>query len=157
VLGAWGPRGDIKVELLAPDTVLKPARRVLLGGRETVIERAGKSGRFLHMSIAGIANREEAVALRGQYLQVPEEELPPLPDGRYYRFQLVGLTVRSVEGRELGQISDVISTPESDVFVISGPGSEILVPATDEIVRDVNVAEGTVTIELVPGLLPGDN
>jgi len=153
VLGAWGVRGELKIEPLAPESVLATGHTVSIAGRDYTIERSDRSGRFVRLKIAGVDAREEAQLLRGTYLQVPEGDLKPLPEGEYYRFALVGLAVRSLDGRELGHVVDVLSTPENDVYVVKGPGGEVLIPAVDDVVREIDLRTG-ITIEIVPGLLP---
>ena len=106
------------------------------------------------MKLAAVDTREKAQALRGEYLQAREVDLPALPEGEYYRFQLVGLAVRSFDGRELGRVTDVLSAPENDIYVVSGPSGEVLIPAVDDVVHDVNLSGGVITVEIVPGLLP---
>jgi 16S rRNA processing protein RimM len=155
VLGAHGVRGDLKVEPLAPAKQLARGRAVRLAGREATIERARGHGRGLLLKLSGIDDRETAAALRDEYLQVPEASLDALPEGEYYRFQLIGLRVVSAEGRDLGRIQEVLATPENDVYVVQGPAGEVLVPAIEDIVQAVDLESGVVTVEVVPGLLPG--
>jgi len=125
----------------------------LVAGRPTSIERSRPAGRYLRVKLTGIGSRSEAEELRGQYIQAREEDLLPLPPGHYYRYQLVGLAVRGSDGRDLGRIVDVLSTAESDVFVVHGSLGEVLVPATEEIVMGVDLAARVITVEIVPGLL----
>lgn len=154
VLGAWGLRGEAKVEPLAPTAQFARGLPVVVRQNQYTIERARPAGRWLRVKLAGIDRREEAQALAGAYLEVREEDLKPLPAGHYYRYQLVGLAVRASDGRDLGRIADVMSTAESDVLVVRGSLGEVLVPATDEIVLEVDLEHGVVTVEVVPGLLP---
>jgi 16S rRNA processing protein RimM len=146
--------GDVKVAPLAPPSVLAPGRLVTVAGQSDVVERCRTHGRWAVLKLAAIASRETAGRLRGEYLLVPERDLPPLPEGQYYRFQLLGLRVASSDGRDLGAITDILSTPENDVYVVTGPAGEVLVPAVDDVVLDVDLDAHTVTIEIVPGLLP---
>ena len=154
VLGAWGPRGELKVEPLAPTEALSAGQEVMLAGRRAAIQSSGRSGRWMRLSLSGITSREAAAASRGEYLLVREEELAPLPEGQFYRFQLIGLRVVSNDGSEMGRISEVLSSPENDVFVVEGPLGELLLPATDEVIEEIDLGAGTVRIEIVPGLLP---
>lgn len=153
VLGAWGVRGYVKVEPLAPLSAIAEGRRVRIRGQEHQIQHARRQARFACLKLSGVDDRERAASLRGAYIEVPEKQMEPLPEGQYYRFQLLGLSVRSTEGRELGRITEVLSTPENDVFVVSGSLGEILVPAVDDIVRQVDLESGTMTIEVVEGLI----
>jgi 16S rRNA processing protein RimM len=154
VIGAWGVRGELKIELLAPESVLGTGHTVLIAGRDYTIERSNRSGRFVRLKITGVDTREEAQLLRGTYLQAPEGDLKPLPEGEYYRFQLVGLVARSLDGRELGRVVDVLSTPENEVYVVKGPDGEVLIPAVDDVVQEIDLTKGTISVEIIPGLLP---
>jgi 16S rRNA processing protein RimM len=153
IIGAWGVRGDVKAEALAPPEVLKSGVAVTVAGRDSTIERVSE-GREIRLKLAGVDKREAAATLRGQYVLVREEVLPPLPAEQYYRFQILGLRVVSTGGEALGTVEDVFSTPENDVYVVRGAGREILVPATDDVVLSIDLAAQTMTVELVPGLLP---
>jgi len=154
VLGAWGLRGDLMVEPLAPAENLSPGRTVWLQGKPISIERSRTRGRYVYLKLEGIDDREAATAARDSYLQVPEGELGPLGEGEYYRFQLLGMQVRATDGRDLGRVTDVLSTAGSDVFVVNGPAGEVLLPAVEDIVQDVDLRARRITIEIVPGLLP---
>jgi len=154
VLGAWGLRGDLMVEPLAPAENLSPGRTVWLQGKPISIERRRTRGRFVYLKLEGIDDRQAATALRDSYLQVPEGELGPLEEGQYYRFQLLGMQVRATDGRDLGRVTGVLSTADSDVFVVNGPAGEVLLPAVDDIVQDVDLSARRITVEIVPGLLP---
>jgi len=154
VLSARGVRGEVLVEPLAPQESLSAGTPVTISGHEYEIAGARSHGRFLRIKLAGVDTREKAQALRGTYLQVRETDLAALPEGEYYRFQLIGLAVHSVEGRDLGRVTDVLSAPENDIYVVSGPSGEVLIPAVDDVVQDINLPAGYITIEIIPGLLP---
>jgi len=111
ILGAWGPRGAVKVEPLAPPSVLSRGRMLRAAGQPHEIQDVQRSGRLLHVKLTGIEDREAAGRLRNTFLQVLEAELDPLPSGQYYRFQLLGLMVRSSDGQDLGPITDVLTAP----------------------------------------------
>ena len=154
LLGVRGINGEMKVEPLSPESTLQPGRVVTVNGQEREIEHSRLSGRWAYVKLSGIDTREAAQALCGAYVQVREDDLDALPEGKHYHFQLIGLAVRALDGRELGRITGVLSAPENDVYVVSGPAGEILIPAVDDVVRNVDIEGGGITIEIIPGLLP---
>ena len=154
ILSPWGTRGDLKVESLAEGQYLSPGRNVLVTGRTIAIEACQPRGRLLHVKLAGIDDRGAAHQLRQLYMQIPEEELEPLAEGRFYRFELIGLAVRSVSGEPLGSIVNVEATPGDDLYIVQGPQGEILIPAIDDIVKEIDLQNGAMTVEVVPGLIP---
>ena len=141
VLAPSGVGGELKVEPLGgPPDPLVPGRTVSLAGQPRTVQRSRRRGRFLYLKLSGIDHRQAAEAIRGHYLQLPETELDPLAEGEYYRFQLIGLAVRSTEGEALGRIVRVLTTPSNDVFVAEGPLGEVLIPAIDDIVQEIGRA-----------------
>jgi 16S rRNA processing protein RimM len=118
------------------------------------VERVNAAGRQLRLKLSGIDDRDAAGTLRGAFLTVPESALGPAGEDRYYRYQLIGLRVVSTQGDEIGEITDVFSTGSNDVFVTKTPRGEALIPAVDDVVQNIDLEAGTVTIEVIPGLLP---
>jgi len=99
----------------------------------------------------GIDVREAAAELTNGELLADAALLPDPGPGMAYHFQLVGLEVREEHGRVLGKLEDIIPTGAHSVFVVRGE-RELLVPATPEVLREVDLAGGTITVKLPPGL-----
>lgn len=83
---------------------------------------------------------------RGATLAVPRESLPPLGEGEYYTFQLVGLAVEEEGGRLLGHVADVLDYPANDVLELDSGAS---LPLVEACVRHVDL-EGR-RIVVAPG------
>ena len=98
-------------------------------------------------------NLEAAERFRNWQLAVPREQLPPLPEGQHYTFQLVGLQVVTESGERIGEIRQVLPMPAHDVYLVSTKEREILIPAVKEVVREVDLDRGQMSIRLVDVLL----
>ncbi|MCP4423446.1 MAG: 16S rRNA processing protein RimM [Chloroflexi bacterium] len=152
-----GVRGEVRVE---PHTDW-PERFTWLEsvyvGETNPQPVAVESARFhkglVLLKLAGYDGREAAGVLRGEWLQVPEEEAVPLAEGEYYLHQLYGLAVYTDEGEHLGELAQVIETGANHVFEVQGERGEILIPDTDEVVREIDFENGRMTVHLLPGLL----
>lgn len=118
------------------------------------IESVRRHKQFFLVKFAAVTRRDEAEMLRGALLQVPEDDVHPLPPDTHYVFQLVGLQVFDRDGRLLGVVRDVLPTGANDVYVIerAGGGPELLVPALRHVVLDIDVDEGRIEVDLLPGL-----
>jgi 16S rRNA processing protein RimM len=125
-----------------------------VAGERRTIESARWQKGMAYLRLSGIDDREAAAELGGRLLSIPESELEPLPEGQYYRFQLIGLSVVSRDGEELGRVTEVLSTGANDVYVVRGERGELLLPATDEVVREIDLETGRMLIDVLPGLLP---
>jgi 16S rRNA processing protein RimM len=92
----------------------------------------------------------------GGDLEVEASERITLPPGQYFHDQIIGLKVRTTEGREIGEIVDVIDGPANDVYVCHDGTRETLIPAVGQFVREIDIEAGTMTIATIPGLLGDD-
>lgn len=151
--GARGVRGELNVDRLtdAPDRFRRGATLHAAGAVRSVRHARLHRGVLL-LELEGIDTKEQAEALRGALLEVPEAELAALPEGSYYRFQIVGLAVVDLAGQALGRVEEILETGANDVYVVRSDEGELLVPAIDSVIKQVDVAGGRVVVELLPGL-----
>jgi 16S rRNA processing protein RimM len=160
VVGAHGLRGELRVRTASGDALRSGLRVRLLredGGlaleAEILGARPGREGE-LRLQLAGIEDRDGAEALRGTTLRALAGDLPKLPPGEYYQHELVGCRVEDAQGRALGRVRAIWQTGAPDVLLIEqDSGRELLVPAAESLLREVDVARRRLVIELPPGLL----
>jgi 16S rRNA processing protein RimM len=100
-----------------------------------------------------VATRDAARRLTGEELFVTEDVLPPTEEGEYYHFQLLGLTVENASGQALGTLSEILTTPANDVYVVRSDRREILIPAIADVIVAVDLAAGRMRVELPQGLV----
>lgn len=148
-----GKYGELSVEPLTeiPDR-FAPGATLLAGGRPyTILTSRPHRGAIL-IEFEGIASPEQAERLRGLVLEIPEAELGALEEDRYYRFQLIGMEVVDGEGNALGRLEEILETGANDVYVVRDAESELLVPAIDTVIKDIDVEGRRMTVELIAGL-----
>ena len=147
VAGAYGLDGAVKVVPLTDfaDRFDAGATFVIDGTeREVEWSRDGHPGVVL--KLRGIDNRTIADLFRGRYLEIPEADVRPLAEGRFYHHQVVGLAVLTSTGRQLGTIAEVLERPANDVWVSREGVVEHLIPATRDAVVEVDIAAGRVVV-----------
>ena len=105
------------------------------------------------LKLEGCHDRTAVEKLRGQLVQIPIEEAVPLEQDEYYEHQIVGLAVWTAGGDYLGTMDEVISTGSNDVYVVQSEGREILIPAIEDVVLEINLAQGRMVVELMEGLI----
>jgi 16S rRNA processing protein RimM len=160
IVGAHGIRGELKVELLTdfPERFAPGSELLLVSPtgevRPTrVLSSRSHKGKVL-LQIKGVEDRTAAEALRGGLLKIEEDNVAPLPEGRYYHFQLVGLEVFTEFGERLGDVKEVLPTGGNLVLVVHDGVREVLLPFIDDVVREVDREAGRITVHLLEGLLP---
>jgi 16S rRNA processing protein RimM len=149
IAAPWGVRGDLKVQPLTdfPERFQRGAALWVRGHRHEV-QRSRWSRGFVYLGLSGIDSRNAAEEMRGALLEVPESDLTPLPEGQYYRFQVIGLEVRTPEGGSLGRVAEILSTGSNDVYVVRGGPRELLIPAIEDVVKEVDLEGGRLVVEL---------
>lgn len=156
---SFGIRGEVKVIPYTdfPERFAQTKRLFLCKKefcREVELEAVSYSGKFIILKLVGIDSPEKAAEYRNALLKVSHEDLWPLPDGSYYHFQIVGLTVFTVDGVPLGEVVDILETGSNDVYVIrDDEGKEHLLPALKDVVKDIDLEKGLMLVQPLPGLL----
>jgi 16S rRNA processing protein RimM len=157
---AHGVKGEATVEVRTDDPELRFAPGAVLltdpPERGPLTVRSGRvhSGRLI-LSFEGVPDRTAVEQLRNTMLvaEVDPDELPDDPD-EYYDHQLEGLTVRSVDGVELGVVDQMVHGPAQDLFAIRRPdGGEFLLPFIAEFVPEVDLDNGVLIVDPPEGLL----
>jgi 16S rRNA processing protein RimM len=133
-----------------------PGSELLLGAEArrpvVVAERRGQEHRPL-IRFEGIPDRTAAEGLAAEYLFVPAASSPPLPAGSFWPHDLIGLRAVTTGGTDLGTIREILQNVANDIWVArTDDGAETLIPALKDIVLDVDVDSGAVTVAQVPGL-----
>jgi 16S rRNA processing protein RimM len=156
VVKPWGTRGEVKVEIITdfPDRFAL-LRTVYLGPKAVpfVLEGFRLHKGAVLLRLEGCHDRTAAEDLRGQLVQIPIEQAIPLEEDEYYEHQIVGLAVWTAGGEYLGTVDEIIFTGSNDVYVVRGEGREILIPAMEDVVLEINLARGRLTVELMEGLI----
>ncbi len=158
-----GNRGEVRVLSFTDSFEQFSAGRKLRATKKGVarvleIGSVRRHKEFLVVKFAGFRCIDDAKLLRGALLEVTRPELVELPEGKYYAFQIEGLEVVTTEGRYLGKIAQVINGVAHDIYEVAPgqgkPGGQerILIPAVQEIVKEINLDLGTMIVNLIPGL-----
>lgn len=111
----------------------------------------------LLVAFKGCETPEAAGAYRNCLVTVKTANRPALPEGEYYHHQLIGLQVRTHSGQVVGRALEILSTGAHDVLLVRGEtGPEILIPLVAPFLQEIGLAEGVITVQLIPGMLPGE-
>ena len=154
----FGVKGEVRVRSLSdvPGRFegLSQVMLVSTSGRylETAVRGVRKVQNAYLLGMDAFTTPEEAARFRGALLKIPKTDVPPLPPGEYYEFELLGLTVMDESGGVLGTIEDIVEIPSHHVFVIRGKDGEHLLPAIKDVVRSVDVDAGMVTVRWMAAL-----
>ncbi len=155
ILAAHGLKGEVEAQILTDFPQRFEASKTIYLGEElrpAVIERHRFHRDRVILKLGVCRDRDEADAQRGKLIYVPLEEAAPLQEDEYYLYQVLGLDVWTSEGEFLGRVSDILFTGSNDVYVVRDGHQEVLIPAISDVVREVDVDNGRLTVLLPEGL-----
>jgi|SRR2546423_1312556 len=161
VAKARGVKGEVAADIWTdfPERFdgLEELIAVFPGGER---RRLALEGHWLHgarvvLKFRGFDSPEEAAALAGCVLAVPESEAVELGEGEFYDWQLEGCRVETIEGRRIGTVSEVMHTGgEAPVLVIRDErGRENLVPLAESICVEIDTGRKLIRVDAPEGLL----
>jgi len=107
--------------------------------------------------LASVEDRDQANVLTNAEIAVFEEQLPDLPDGEFYWRDLIGLSVVTNKGYDLGKVDDMLETGSNDVLVVKanpndgfGKGERLIPYLTESVVLKVDLDAKEVTVDWDP-------
>lgn len=119
------------------------------------IEKARIIGKNVALKFRGVDSIDSAGHISGNYLYVERKHAIKLPEGSYYYYDLCRCMVKTVDGKAVGKMVNIIALGEYDVYVVNLQKSreEVYIPAVKEIVKRVDIENQEIIIEPMEGLI----
>lgn len=154
VLRAHGVRGLVRIHAEA-DSIAN-LTRLTVGERELRVVRVTPERGDWLVQLEGVADRDQADALRGQPVRARREDLPAPDDDELYVSDLVGCAVVDTAGVALGTVTGTFPGGAHEILVVTDGAREALIPFVEPIVVSVDVAARRVVCDPPPGLIDLD-
>ncbi len=159
IVNTFGIKGMVKVKPFTDnierfDELEKVYIENKKGKKEYEIEEVKYHKNMVLIKFKGIENPEEANLLRESYVLVDRANEKPLEEGTYYIVDMIGLDVYTDENELLGKLEDIFNTGSNDIYVVKNElGKQILLPAIDEVLKEIDMDNKKVIVHLIPGLI----
>lgn len=151
VSGHWD-KANLKVKPFSttPSRFAAGARlcAVVEDKRQLLEVRSSRTSGHAWILDCGLTTTEQATALHGAQLYIHPSMRPPLPEGKFYIDDLMGMRVQTEAGEDLGEIEEVLETPAHDVYVTP----IAMIPGIPEFVVRIDWEHKILTVRDVPGL-----
>ncbi|MEH7349829.1 ribosome maturation factor RimM [Gottfriedia acidiceleris] len=106
------------------------------------------------LTFEGYESLNSVEPLKNGILKITEDQLHELDKNEYYYHEIIGCVVETIDGEEIGKIKEILSPGANDVWVIQRKGQkDALIPYIEQIVKEIDVENKKVKIELMEGLL----
>jgi 16S rRNA processing protein RimM len=130
-------------------SLLKDGSLIDIGGTAYAINRRAGHDNGLILRVAGVADRDTALALRGLEVRVARDLAPPLGDDEWWAEDLEGCRV--VDGSvDVGVVTRMSALPSCEVLEVkrASDGSDLLIPLVGDAVRSVDVTAKLIDVDL---------
>lgn len=149
IVNTHGLKGEVKVIPLTDDPKrYNELEFVIIDGVERKIQGCKYQKDRVIVKVDGIDSIEEAEKYKNKYMEIPREHAVPLEEDTYYIADIIGCLVYDTNGKNLGEVYDVIQTKNNDVYWIRKP-KELLIPVLLDIVTDIDIDNKKITIKPV--------
>ena len=158
IVNTFGIKGFVKVNPFVDDVLrFDDLEKVYLKRnkelKEMEVEEVKYHKNMVLIKFKGIDRVEDAELLRNSYLEVDRENAIELEDGEYFIADLLGIDVYTEEGETLGKLEDIFNTGSNDIYVVkSEDGKQLLLPAISEVIKEINIQEGKIIVDISQGV-----
>lgn len=146
-----GIKGELVMEVLTDFPERIQVGRTFFAGDDhqpLKIESLRWHKNYLLIKFHGYDTPESAGVFRNVLIYKPIDHVPQLPEGEYYHYQLLGLTVVDEAGEIVGVLQEILVTGANDVMLIQSPDNkEVLIPLIDSVLLNVNLEEKTIRVK----------
>ena len=159
IVNTFGIKGMVKIKPFTDDiNRFDRLKKIYIsnknGKKEYQIQEIKYHKNMVLMKLEGVDTPEQADLLRQSYLLVDRADEEPLEEGVYYIVDLLGLEVYTDDNKLLGKVDDIFNTGSNDIYVVKDEmGKQILLPGIPDVLKNVDLEKGRITLHLIPGLI----
>lgn len=153
IVNTHGIRGEVKIQSWgdSPEFLCTFSTLYLDGSPVRVLSARPHKGCVI-AQLEGIHDVNEAMALKNKVVSIARADAK-LPKGSFFLADIEGMTVLdAATGETLGTVTEILTPPAHNVYVVTGKGKRYLIPAVDAFVTETNVDEGYLKVNLIEGL-----
>ena len=151
IVGVRGVKGELKIR---PETDnperFKLNSEIWIENTKYLIQNSEVNIKknLVYLNI-GLKDRNSAELKIGQFIKVPITMLPKLQQGKYYQFQIIGLSVFDESNKEIGEVTQILPNQNNDNYVIKNKqNEEIIIPSKSEWIKKIDLCNNIMIIEL---------
>lgn len=99
-------------------------------------------------------NVNDVEKYRDGILKVSEDKLTELEEGVFYHHEIIGCTVKTLDGEDIGEVTEILETGANDVWTVTPQeGKPHYIPYIEDVVKEIDVDKKEIVIDAIEGLL----
>ena len=152
IVNTHGIRGEVKLQpWVDSPAFLLDFPTLYIDGEKMDVATARVHKNMLLVGFRGVEDVNAAMRLKGKTVHFARKDAKLKP-GQFFLADLIGLTVKRETGETLGVLTEVMTPPAQNIYVVKGEDGTHLIPAVPEFVRKVDIPGGEVTVALIEGM-----
>jgi len=153
IVNTHGIRGELKILPWADSAdFLCQFDTFYIDGQPVKVLSARPHKNMAIVLLEGVTDINAAMRYKGKVVSIDRTGVV-LPNGRHFLADLMGLEVKDAQtGEVYGTVTDILTPPAHEVYVVTGTGKEYLIPAVDEFVKEIDVDRGFIAVKLIEGM-----
>lgn len=105
------------------------------------------------IKLEGIDTEQQARRMTNVEVYFPKEHAEKLEDNELTWNYFVGFLIKDINKGEIGKVTDVDDSTINTLFVVDHKGNEVLIPAQEDFMVDMDRKKKVITMHLPEGLL----
>ncbi len=159
IVNSYGIKGFLKVVPFTDDiTRFEKLKTVYIQYKnnleEVEIEEVKFHKNLVLLKVKGVNTIEDTLKYKNCYLKINRKDAVVLPEDTYFIVDLIGIKVYDQDENNIGTIIDVFPTGSNDVYVVKNElGKQILLPAISSVIKQVDIPNKKMKVNLIEGLV----
>lgn len=158
IVNTQGIKGEVKVFPLTNDASrFDKLKEIYIESKDELIKYQVESTKHLKntviLKLKGIDTMNDSEKLRNLYIKVGREDAVRLPKDSFFICDIIESEVFDIHGELLGKLVDILQLGCNDVYVVKDEKKEILIPALKTIVKEINLQNKKIIVDLPEGLI----
>lgn len=159
IVNTSGLKGFLKVIPLTDDiTRFEDLKTVYIQEKKDLVEfkiqEVKYSKNMVLLKLEGIDDIGEAEKFKNFYIKINRKDAVELEENSYFIVDIIGCKVFTDENEFLGKVIDVFQTGSNDVYTVkNNEDKEILLPAIEDVIKDIDIANKKIVVKLMDGLI----
>ncbi len=156
ILNTHGIKGFVKVMPLTDDKTRFESLETVYIENEKLqfnIDQIWYKKNFVMMKFKEFDNVNDVLKFKDRFILINKKDAIELPKDTFFIYDIIGLRVVTMDGKDVGIVKDVLQPGSNDVYVVKTSGKDVLVPAIKDVVKEINIEDKVMLIDPIEGMI----
>lgn len=156
ILNTHGIKGFVKVMPLTDDKTRFESLETVYIENEKLqfnIDQIWYKKNFVMIKFKEFDNVNDVLKFKDRFILINKKDAIELPKDTFFIYDIIGLRVVTMDGKDVGIVKDVLQPGSNDVYVVKTSGKDVLVPAIKDVVKEINIEDKVMLIDPIEGMI----